>query len=131
MTPGGSHDRRARKGDPTVGHPRPDGRPDLRLPARQGGRRGVPRDRRRRHRFLVQPAPAGQGGAQAMMTRWLPLMLLLLTTGCTSALAGMSPEQLAALARDETFSVPCLAGDVGAAKENMGFLTADKGVPAG
>jgi len=66
-----------------------------------------------------------------MMTRWLPLMLLLLTTGCTSALAGMSPEQLAALAKDKNASVTCFSGVYAGAKVNMLFLTADKGVPAG
>ena len=61
----------------------------------------------------------------------LVVALVLLIAGCTSALAGMTPEQLAALAKQKDASVTCFSGVYAGAKVNMLFLNADKGVPAG
>lgn len=69
--------------------------------------------------------------APRLMTVLYALTLLLVFTGCTSALAGMSPEQLAALAKDKNASVTCFSGVYAGAKINLLFLTADKGIPAG
>ena len=61
----------------------------------------------------------------------LVVALVLLIAGCTSALAGMTPEQLAALAQDRNASVTCFSGVYAGAKVNILFVNADKGVPAG
>jgi len=65
------------------------------------------------------------------VTTGLVLLSALALTACTSALAGMTPEQLAALAKQKDASVTCFSGVYAGAKVNMLFLNADKGVPAG
>ena len=65
------------------------------------------------------------------VTTGLVLLSALALTACTSALAGMTPEQLAALAQQKDASVTCFSGVYAGAKVNMLFLNADKGVPAG
>ena len=65
------------------------------------------------------------------VTTGLVLLSALALTACTSALAGMTPEQLAALAKQKDARVTCFSGVYAGAKVNMLFLNADKGVPAG
>ena len=60
----------------------------------------------------------------------LLFVLLLGMTGCTNALASMSPEQLAAMAKMKDASVTCVRAVYAGAVVTMLFVSADKGVPA-
>lgn len=65
------------------------------------------------------------------MAQWLALCLVLLAlTGCTNALASMSPEQLAVMAKMKDASVTCVRAVYIGAVVTMLFVSADKGVPA-
>jgi len=55
----------------------------------------------------------------------------LLLGGCAFGMSQMTPEQLAALAKDKNASVTCFSGMYAGANINMLFLNTDKGVPAG
>ena len=59
----------------------------------------------------------------------VPLLALTLT-GCTNALASMSPEQLTAMAKMKDASVTCVRAVYAGAVVTMLFVSADKGVPS-
>lgn len=64
------------------------------------------------------------------MTRLALVLGLVLLTGCTASLAGMTPEQLTALAKDKNASIVCFEGMYAGAKIKILFVNADKGVPS-
>jgi hypothetical protein len=63
--------------------------------------------------------------------RALIVTAALALSGCTFGMAQMTPEQLAAIAKDRNASVACFDGTYAGAKIKMLFVNADRGVPAG